>query len=107
MILKRTNSQNEKGEYKRTEKRKKVEKTFLHVKKLRINVIILSILFVVLSYTGVHLIWADGVDSFYKYIIQVLLVFNLILLFVFRELWKQERNRMRYFGHYTLTASRK
>ena len=68
---------------------------------------LLSILFVSLGFIGVYLASEITVESLYLDLTKVLLVLNLILLVIYRELWKQEKNKVKYSKEYTFMVSRK
>ena len=77
------------------------------MKKIGITINVLALIFIALSFTGFYLSSELAVEKVYLNITKLLLVFNLTLLCVFRELWKQEKNRIRYSREYTFMVSRK
>jgi uncharacterized membrane protein YbhN (UPF0104 family) len=85
-------------------------KTKTSTKKMKIIatiITLLSILFVSLGFIGVYLASEITVESLYLDLTKVLLVLNLILLVIYRELWKQEKNKVKYSKEYTFMVSRK
>lgn len=77
------------------------------MKIIAVTITILSILFVSLGFIGVYLASEMTVESLYLDLTKVLLILNLVLLIVYRELWKQEKNKLKYSREYTFMVSRK
>ncbi len=77
------------------------------MKLIATMITILSLMFVSLGLIGVYLTSEMTVESLYLDLTKVLLVLNLALLVIYRELWKQEKNKIRYSKEYTFMVSRK
>lgn len=85
-------------------------KTKTSTKKMKIIaaiITVLSIMFVSLGFIGVYLVSEITVESLYLDLTKILLILNLILLVIYRELWKQEKNKVKYSKEYTFMVSRK
>ena len=85
----------------------KPRKTTKRMKKIASIMTVLAITFVVLSFVGFYLSSDARIEETYTNLTKLVLVFNLTLLMVFRELWKQEKNRFKYSNEYTFMVSRK
>lgn len=77
------------------------------MKLIAAMITILSLMFVSLGFVGLYLTSEITVETLYLDLTKVLLVINLVLLVIYRELWKQEKNKVRYSREYTFMVSRK
>ena len=85
-------------------------KTNTSTKKMKLiatMITLLSLMFVSLGFIGVYLTSEVTVEVLYLDVTKVLLGFNLLLLMIYRELWKQEKNKIKFTKEYTLLVSRK
>jgi len=67
----------------------------------------LSLMFVLLSFVGIYLASEMSIETLYLNLTKLLLFLNLLLLIIYRELWKQEKNKFKYSKEYTFMVSRK
>lgn len=77
------------------------------MKLIATMITVLSLLFVSLSFIGVYLSSEMNTDALYMNLTKFLLVLNLLLLVIYRDLWKQEKNKFKYSNEYTFMVSRK
>lgn len=77
------------------------------IKRIGVIITVLALLFTLLSFVGFYMISTVEIETLYVDLTKVLLVLDLILILIYNELLKQEKNNFKYSNEYTFMVSRK